>query len=68
MTYFLGKLTISGPYDEDLQYMLELFETVAGMCGGNELKKLPPMPFILKGDSLNLFLKSKYMALLTKML
>lgn len=36
MNYFMGKPTFSGAYDEDLESIIGIFETMADMCGITE--------------------------------
>lgn len=55
MKDFTGKPSFSGAYEEDLDNVLSIFDTITDMCEITPEEKLQAMPVILKGDALTLF-------------
>lgn len=52
---FVGKPTFSGAYDEELEGIISVFETLARMCDISEDEKLRSIPIMLSGEALNHF-------------
>lgn len=55
MKSFIGKLTISGSWEEDLDNVLSIFNTLATMCKVAPDEKLKAIQIMQKGDALSYF-------------
>lgn len=57
MKAFIGQDKFSGKYEEDLDAVLNIFETLSRMCDATPEEMRKAMPVMLKGNALRLFSK-----------